>query len=181
MKTPEIHPEFPDFQEFSDISDSFFSPCAIPLESGYSSWNFQKFLEYVGDCNIQLGCLNLQLNKLNLCLIQLGSLNFKLGLLYFKFKAQISSPKYSLSAHKPSHFLKEVVTQLLMAAIGGAVVVPIIIPVLLVTLAPIVICHVICLSLYQVVSITSTHGPRPYLHGSHVTGLRVSHPSSLLP
>ena len=59
-----------------------------------------------------LGCLNLQLNKLNLCLTQLGSLNFKLGSLDFKlgsldfkFKAQISSPKYSLSAHKPSHLL----------------------------------------------------------------------------
>jgi hypothetical protein len=74
--------------------------------------------------------------------------------------------------------------QLPMGVIGGAVdmvVVPIVVPVSLVTLAPIVICHVICLLLCWVVSMKFSHGPRPYLHGFHVICLRVSCPSSLSP
>ena len=47
MKTPEIHPEFP------DISDSLFSPCAIPPGVWIFRSEFPDFLEYVGDCNIQ--------------------------------------------------------------------------------------------------------------------------------
>jgi len=44
MKTPEIHPGF---LEFLDISDSLFSPCAIPP----GVWIFQlEFPEFSGIC-----------------------------------------------------------------------------------------------------------------------------------
>jgi len=56
MKTPEIHPEFP---EFPDISDSLFSPCAIPPGVWIFRSEFPEFPEYVGDCNIQHCCIPL--------------------------------------------------------------------------------------------------------------------------
>ena len=71
-----------------------------------------------------------------------------------------------------------------MAAIGGAVdavVVPVVVPVSLVALAPIIVCRVVYLSLCRVVSMMLTHGPRPYLRGSHVMGLGMPRPSSLSP